>query len=97
MSVVYEMKVPTGKYQKGGEEKTSWQTIGRVIETKNGSMMVKIDSMPTSVLDRDGNIVGWTGWANLFPPRPKDEYSNQPQKQAPTAPAEFDNDSALPF
>ena len=60
--VINEIKVASGKYtNKSGEEKTSYQRIGSIIETKKGPML-KIDSIPVI----DG---GWSGWAYIFEPR----------------------------
>lgn len=60
--VINEIKVASGKYtNKSGEEKTSYQRIGSIIETKKGPM-IKIDSIPVV----DG---GWSGWAYIFEPR----------------------------
>jgi len=60
--VINEIKVASGKYKnKSGEEKTSYQRIGSIIETKKGPM-IKIDSIPVV----DG---GWSGWAYIFEPR----------------------------
>ena len=60
--VINEIKVASGKYtNKAGEEKTSYQRIGSIIETKKGPM-IKIDSIPVV----EG---GWSGWAYIFEPR----------------------------
>ena len=64
-----EIKVASGKYtNKSGEEKTSYQRIGSIIETKKGPM-IKIDSIPVV----DG---GWSGWAYIFEPRDKIEQKD---------------------
>ena len=64
-----EIKVASGKYtNKSGEEKTSYQRIGSIIETKKGPM-IKIDSIPVV----DG---GWSGWAYIFEPRDKPEQKD---------------------
>ena len=72
MSKLYEISVVSGKYKnKEGQEKSRYQTIGSVIETKNGPML-KLDSMPLM----DG---GWNGWAYLNTPKPKDDYKGLPK------------------
>jgi hypothetical protein len=72
MSKIYEITVVSGKYKnKEGVEKSRYQTIGSVIETKNGPML-KLDNVPLM----DG---GWNGWAYLSTPRPKEEYKNLPK------------------
>lgn len=76
MSKVYEITIVSGKYtNKDGQEKSRYQTIGSVIETKNG-LMLKLDSIPLP----DG---GWNGWAYMNSPKPKDDYKNQPIDDAP--------------
>lgn len=73
MSKVYEITIVSGKYtNKDGQEKSRYQTIGSVIETKNG-LMLKLDSIPLP----DG---GWNGWAYLSTPRPKEEYKGLPKE-----------------
>lgn len=72
MSKLYEITVVTGKYtNKDGQEKSRYQTIGSVIETKNGPMM-KLDMIPLV----DG---GWSGWSYLNTPKNKDEYKGLPK------------------
>ena len=71
MSKIYEVTVNMGKYTKDGQEKTRYQTIGSVIETKNGPML-KLDSIPLP----DG---GWNGWAYLNTPKPKEDYKGLPK------------------
>lgn len=66
MSKLYEITVVSGKYKnKDGVEKSRYQTIGSVIETKNGPML-KLDNIPLM----DG---GWNGWAYMNTPKPKDD------------------------
>ena len=66
MSKLYEITIVSGKYKnKEGQEKSRYQTIGSVIETKNGPML-KLDSVPLL----DG---GWNGWAYLNSPKTKDQ------------------------
>jgi hypothetical protein len=66
MSKLYEITVVSGKYKnKDGVEKSRYQNIGSVLETKNGPML-KLDNIPLM----DG---GWSGWAYLNAPKPKDD------------------------
>jgi hypothetical protein len=76
MSKVYEITIVSGKYtNKDGQEKSRYQTIGSVIETKNG-LMLKLDSIPLS----DG---GWNGWAYMNTPKPREEFKGLPIDDAP--------------
>jgi hypothetical protein len=64
---VYEVVAKTGEYKdQTGATKNRYQKLGSVIETKNGPML-KLDVIPLA----DG---GWTGWAYLNSPKPKEEY-----------------------
>ena len=72
MSKLYEITIVSGKYtNKDGQEKSRYQTIGSVIETKNGPML-KLDSIPLM----DG---GWNGWGFLNTPKPKTDYKGLPK------------------
>jgi hypothetical protein len=72
MSKLYEITIVSGKYKnKDGVEKSRYQNIGSVIETKNGPML-KLDMIPLI----DG---GWNGWGYLNEPKPKDEYKGLPK------------------
>lgn len=73
MSLIYEVTVRSGTYQKDGQEKVRYQRIGSVIETKKGPML-KLDQVPLV----EG---GWQGWAYLFPPK-DDSQKGVPQKQS---------------
>jgi hypothetical protein len=74
MSKLYEISVVNGKYKnKEGVEKSRYQIIGSVIETKNGPML-KLDNMPLM----DG---GWNGWAYLNTPKPKEDYKGLPKDE----------------
>lgn len=95
MSRKYEVTAITGKYtDKNGQEKSRYQTIGAVIETKNGPML-KLEAVP----------IGWDGWAYLNEPK-REEGERQPsraarQQQRSAAPAGGggfeDMDSDAPF
>ena len=62
---IKEITIVSGKYTNAqGQEKSRYQRIGSMIETKNGPML-KIDSIP--VLEG-----GWSGWAYLNDPKPKE-------------------------
>jgi hypothetical protein len=71
MAVIYEVTVRAGTYQKNGEEKTRYQRIGSVIDTKKGPML-KLDQVPLV----EG---GWEGWAYLFTPK---EDGKEPAKKS---------------
>jgi hypothetical protein len=79
MSKIYEVTVNMGKYTKDGQEKTRYQTIGSVIETKNGPML-KLDTIPIP------DTGGWNGWAFLNVPKPKEYFKGLPKDEDEDAP-----------
>ena len=85
MAILKEVVCIIGKYtDKNGQEKNQYLNIGKVIETKTGSQMIKLDSIP----------VGFDGWAYLNDPRPRDDNkgNSAPQNDAP-----FDDSDSIPF
>jgi hypothetical protein len=68
--ILKEISVIQGTYvNKDGQQKNRYQTIGSIIDTKNGDML-KLDVMP---------LVkgGWDGWAYLNDPKPRDNVKTQ--------------------
>jgi len=66
----YEVRAKTGTYtDKSGQEKSSYKTIGRTVQTKNGPML-KLDVIP----------MNWDGWAYLSEPQEK----QAPQAKRPS-------------
>ena len=79
MSVKYEVLASTGKYtDKNGQEKSRWSKHGVVMETKNGGLALKMESMP---------VGEFNGWFTLAEPRPRDQ---QPAKSGGLADMESD-------
>lgn len=61
MAKTHDVVAVTGKYtDNSGKEKSRYQTIGAIIETKNGPML-KLESVP----------LGWDGWAYMNEPKEK--------------------------
>lgn len=59
MAKTHDIVAVTGKYKdKDGNEKSRYQTIGAIIETKNGPA-IKLESIP----------LGWDGWAFMNEPK----------------------------
>ena len=79
MSKLYEVTVFMGKYTKDNEEKNRYQTIGSVMETKNG-LMLKLDTIPIT------DAGGWNGWAWLNTPKPKEHFKGLPKDEDLDAP-----------
>lgn len=70
MATKWLAKVSNGTYtDKSGKEKTSWLTIGKVIEKQNGNLVLKLDSIP----------VAFDGWVQFFDPPTENEKQEQPK------------------
>lgn len=84
MAKTHDIVAVTGTYtDKSGQEKKRYQTIGSVIETRNGPM-IKLETVP----------LGWDGWAYMNEPKPREEKPHQkPGDNVPSG----DYDDALPF
>jgi hypothetical protein len=81
--ILKEISVIQGTYvNKEGQQKNRYQTIGSIIDTKNGDML-KLDVMP---------LVkgGWDGWAYINDPKPRDIPAPKWQNQG--LPADMDNE-----
>ena len=72
MGKLYDLRAKVGEYEKAGETKSRYMTIGAVLETKNGGKMIKIDSIPTN----------WDGFAYLNEPYEKKDDRPMNQAQA---------------
>ena len=83
MAKKYDLVVATGTYtNKDGQDKTQWLNVGKVLEKQNGGLVIKIDCIPTSVIDRDGNSVAWDGWLQMFEAKPREGQGSAPAKSA---------------
>ena len=76
---MYEVVAIVGKYtNKDGQEKNRYQKIGSVVDTKSGPML-KLDLMPITE-------EGWSGWAYLNEPKPKEGYQGLPKDEGDEIP-----------
>lgn len=76
MKKTHNLVAVTGTYTDGqGQEKKRYVTIGAAFEREDGSMSLKIESIPVGS--------DWNGWVNLYEPRQQDK----PASTAPAAPA----------
>lgn len=84
MAKKFDVVAVTGKYtDSAGKEKSRYQTVGVVLETKNGPML-KLESVP----------IGWDGWAYLNEPQARD--GDKPAK-APGASVRDEFKDGVPF
>jgi hypothetical protein len=77
MEKVKDIVAKVGEYQKDGETKARTIRIGSVFKRDDGSACLKLDSVPIGP--------EFSGWANLYDPRPI-EGRAQPQEQPNPAP-----------
>ncbi len=88
MAILKEVTAIIGKYtDKNGQEKNQYLTIGKVLETKNGSHMIKIDTVP----------VGWDGWAYLNEPRAREERQESNNGNSNNSNNQDMSDENIPF
>lgn len=79
---VYEVKAIVGRYtDRDGKEKSRYQHIGKIIETRRGLMMV-LNMIPIV----EG---GWSGWSYLNKPAENEQYQGLPKDES--------NDDEVPF
>lgn len=81
MAKTHDIVAVTGKYtDRDGKEKNRYQTIGAIIDTRNGPM-IKLESVP----------LGWDGWAYMNEPKARDDKPHQ--KPGESVPAkEYDDE-----
>lgn len=91
------------KYKdRNGDEKTRFINVGAVFERDDGTMCLKIETLP----------IGFTGWLNMFEPREReqqtqqrpqdrhtqlDQRGNGQQRSAPPAQNDAFDDDDIPF
>ncbi len=73
MKKIYDAVVVTGKYQKDGQEKNRYLTVGAVFQNDKGQSSLKLEALPVS---------GFNGWINFYEPK---GATDAPRKEAPAA------------
>lgn len=73
-----------------GNEKTRYINIGSLFTRDDGSMTMKLESLP----------IGFNGWINFYEPKPREgeqpqRQASRPQRQA--APVDDFQDESIPF
>lgn len=69
MGIKYDCIVKNGTYtDKSGNEKNRWSKIGVCVETKQGGLAIKLETVP----------VVWDGWISLAEPKPREESASKP-------------------
>ena len=76
MAIKYDLICKTGTYKdKNGDEKNRWSKVGVVMETKQGGLACKIETIP----------VGFDGWLSLAEPKLKDNFIPKGNDELPKA------------
>ena len=72
-----------------GQEKTRYHTMGSLFKREDGSICLKMDSMPLGE--------GWNGWVNVYDldPDQGQQKASPPPQPASEAPNNLDDD--VPF
>ena len=84
----YDVICKNGSYtDKTGTEKTKWMKVGVCMDTKQGGLAVKIESLP----------VGFDGWLSLAEPRAKDNFTPRGNDEMPRSKNLADMESDVPF
>jgi hypothetical protein len=84
MKKAFDAVVVTGEYtdRQTGQTKKQYRTVGAVLQSDDGKLSLKLELMPT---------VGFNGWINFYPPKPRGQA---PQQAASDG---FDDDREIPF
>ena len=72
MKKIGSLMAANGKYQKDGQEKTSWFRCGTLFEN-NGKYVVKLDGVPVGTQ--------FEGWLQVFPDKPPHEAAGDTHRQ----------------
>ena len=75
MPIKYELRAKSGTYKDPttGEDKTRWVKCGVVMDTRQGGLAAKIESLP----------VDWDGWFNFAEPKPKENFRARGDDEMP--------------
>lgn len=91
MPIKYELIAKSGTYkdQATGEDKTRWVKCGVVMDTRQGGLSAKIESLP----------VNWDGWLNFSEPKQKDNFKAKGDDEMPKPKQSTieDMESDIPF
>ena len=74
MAIKYDVICKNGSYtDKTGSEKTKWMKVGVCMDTKQGGLAIKLESLPVS----------FDGWLSLAEPRAKDNFTPRGNDEMP--------------
>lgn len=78
MTPVRRIVAVTGEYQKEGQTRKRYATLGTVFKRDDGSTCAKIDSMPVGS--------DWNGWVNFYEIEDQPSSATPPVSSAPADP-----------
>jgi hypothetical protein len=88
MAVKYDVICKNGSYtDKTGAEKTKWLKAGICMETKQGGLAIKLESLP----------VGFDGWLTLSEPKARDNFTPRGNDEMPRNRIQDDDLGNVPF
>jgi hypothetical protein len=88
MAIKYDVICKNGSYtDKTGAEKTKWLKAGICMETKQGGLAIKLESLP----------VGFDGWLTLSEPKEKDNFKPRGNDEMPRSRIQDDDFDSVPF
>jgi len=102
---VMNIVATTGTYQKDGQEKKKYLTVGALFIYDDGGMSIKLDAVPTnfdgslSIYERDNNQQHYQAPQQQAPQQqPHTAYQpQQMQQQMPQQPQPIQQQDAVPF
>jgi hypothetical protein len=86
MKKVYDAVATTGKYQKNGQEKNRYMTVGAVFVNERGQHSMKLEALP---------LGEFNGWINFYEPKERSEQKPAAEQPAPSTDDEFQD--SVPF
>ncbi len=86
MAIKYDVITKNGSYTKDGVEKTRWLKVGVCMDTKQGGLAIKLESLPVSNFD---------GWLSLAEPKQKEGFTPRGNDEMPKTADSLDDD--IPF
>ena len=92
MKRIKKVVAVTGKYtDKNGQEKNQYVTCGAMFKREDGSVCMKLDSLPL------GDFNGWLNFYDLEEDRPANNAKGMAQAKGAMAPAPEIVDDDIPF
>jgi hypothetical protein len=75
MGKKFDLVAVTGTYEVNGETKKRYANCGAVFEKEDGSLSVKIESLPVGT--------EWNGWLSMYEPQQRQQQGGQQRNNDP--------------